>query len=344
MATIRDVAKLAGVSTATVSHVINNTRVVLPDTRRAVVSAIKQLNYRPSLIARSLTTARTHTIGVLVSDITSSVYAQLARGIEEYLAPYHYHMLVCNTDNNPEREALYLDLLLHRRVDGLIIAPATGVDQPHLADFVRAHIPIVYMDRKPPKVYGPTVQVDNVGVGYMATEHLLKLGHRRIGIVTLGLQYSPSRERIEGYRCAHREYRVTIDENLIEANCPTTAVAVEAIRRVLMLPQPATALITTHSIAALRVLRELGLSYPEAVSLILIGDAPWLQAFKPVSIVELPMMAMCQKAVELCMEGIAASQERRRNNGYGSPAPQFEDVWMTAKLIERGSCKHIELH
>jgi DNA-binding LacI/PurR family transcriptional regulator len=69
-----------------------------------------------------------------------------------------------------------------------------------------------------------------------------------------------------------------------------------------------------------------------------------LQAFKPVSIVELPMMAMCQKAVELCMEGIAASQERRRNNGYGSPAPQFEDVWMTAKLIERGSCKHIELH
>jgi LacI family transcriptional regulator len=341
MATIRDVAKLAGVSTATVSHVINNTRTVLPDTRHAVLHAIEQLNYRPNSIARSLTTARTHTIGVLVTDVTSAFYAQLARNIEECLHPYNYHMLVCNTEEDPEREAHYLDLLLHRRVDGLIAAPATGIDQPHMADFARAHIPVVYIDRKPNKVYGPIVQIDNDHIGFMTTNYLIQLGHRRIGIATLGIQYSPSRERITGYRRAYAAYDLTIDESLIEANCPNNDAARDAIQRLLTQPQPATAIITSHSIAALRALHELNLRYPEDVSLILIGDTPWMQIVKPVTVVDLPIKALCEQAVQWCMEGISAAREQRRNNGNGTAAAPLADVVVSAQLIERGSCRAI---
>ena len=126
MSTIRDVAKLAGVSTATVSHVINNSHTVRPDTRQQVLAAIERLNYRPSAIARSLTTSVTRSIGVMVADITNPFFAAIVRGIGDRLEAHGYNLIVCNTDEQANREARYLELLLARRVDGMIIAP-TGV-------------------------------------------------------------------------------------------------------------------------------------------------------------------------------------------------------------------------
>src|SRR5512142_1390348 len=134
MATIRDVAKMAGVSTATVSHVINKSRHVNPETRQALLAAIARLNYRPSAIARSLTTSITRTVGVLVADITNPFFAALVRGIEDRLSSRDYNLIVCNTDERADKEAQYLELLLTRRVDGVIVAP-TGAPQPLFSEF-----------------------------------------------------------------------------------------------------------------------------------------------------------------------------------------------------------------
>ncbi|MEW5719591.1 MAG: LacI family DNA-binding transcriptional regulator, partial [Chloroflexota bacterium] len=142
MPTIRDVAELAGVSTATVSHVINDSHAVRPDTRRRVLAAIERLNYRPSAIARSLTTSVTRSIGVMVADITNPFFGAIVRGIEDRLETHGYNLIVCNTDEQASREARYLELLLARRVDGMIIAP-TGEPQPLLREFVAHNIPLV---------------------------------------------------------------------------------------------------------------------------------------------------------------------------------------------------------
>ena len=189
MATIQDVARKAGVSTATVSHVLNQTRNVLPDTRRSVEKAIRDLNYRPSAVARGLQTNITHTVGVLVADITSYFFAQIVRELETAFEPQHYNLMVCNTDEQPERERRYLEMLYDKRVDAVIMVP-TGIKQPIVQQFVEDHVPIVSMHRRPGTPCGPTVLSDDVAAGYAATEHLIELGHTRIGVLARGTDWN----------------------------------------------------------------------------------------------------------------------------------------------------------
>ncbi|MBI5033266.1 MAG: LacI family DNA-binding transcriptional regulator [Chloroflexi bacterium] len=338
MPTIRDVAKLAGVSTATVSHVLNNSRTVLPETRQQVLHAIEQLNYRPSAIARSLTTNVTRTIAVLVADITNPFFASIVRGIEDRLEPHGLNLIVCNTDEQADREARYLELLLARRVDGLIIAP-TGEAQTLFHEFASHRIPLVFIDRKPPHPHGPLVAVDNHAIGYAATNYLLRLGHRRIAILARKPMLSTVMGRLGGYRQAFIDHRLTVDESLIAITEHDLAAVANSARQLLASNQHPTAIIATNQIMSLGVLQAMQdrhLKCPDDISLICFDDNPWVALFTP------PLTAVRQPVAELCDAAINTLQQALTHQRSKSVEKTIlPDVLLKAELIQRASCKSI---
>lgn len=189
MPTITDVARKAGVSTSTVSHVINETRYVSDQVKQRVHAAMKDLNYQPNVIARSLRTRETQTVGVVVSDITNPFFTNIVRAIEDEVLKQGYNIILCDTDEKPEREQVYLRLLMGRRVDGLIVAPSSGnADLLQLA--IESGYPTVLLDRSIPGLDADVVLSDNEGGAFDAVSYLVGIGHRRIGIIAGRLEVS----------------------------------------------------------------------------------------------------------------------------------------------------------
>lgn len=338
MATIRDVAARAGVSTATVSHVLNNTRRVSPQTRQAVLAAIEQLDYRPSALARSLSTSITQTVGVLVADITLPFYAALVHGIEQRISGHDYSVIVCNTAEDAAKEAQYLELLYARHVDGLIIA-ATGVDQPMYRRFQARGIPMVFIDRALPVARGPVIGMDNVRAGYVATEHLLGLGHRDIAVLASYQGNFPSVSRADGYRQALADYGITTPR--IRGASLTVAAATEAARALLSeQPQP-TAVIATNqwmSIGLLHALAALKLRCPADVSVVCFGEHPLASVFTPpLTVIEQPVDALCDAATAALFHLLDAYRQADVTDAAGLPT--VPDVAICPELISRASCR-----
>jgi LacI family transcriptional regulator len=203
--TIADVAARADVSKTTVSHVINSTRHVEEDTKQRVLQAIKELGYRPSAAARSLTTQRTETIGVIVSDSSNHFFAEVLRGIEDVLRLENYALLVCNTAEILEREEHYLDILIRQRVDG-IIAAATSCRWETLNQVEALHIPIVFVDRLFEGLNAPYVGVDNTEGARLGAAYLIECGYSEIGILAGFERLSTMRERLQGFREALQSF------------------------------------------------------------------------------------------------------------------------------------------
>ncbi len=339
MVTIRDVAVLAGVSTATVSHVINNTRYVQPETRQLVLDAIEKLGYRPSGIARSLTTRITHLVGILIADITNPFFAEYVRGVEDRLAEHQYHLIVCNTDEKPEREAHYLDLLYTRRVDGVIVA-ATGATQPMFNQFLSDRVPLVFIDRRPSRPYGPFIGVDNEAAAYTATKYLIQLGHKRVGFIGRNVQLSTVIGRVAGYRRALAEHDLPIDERLISLSDSSLGGAFEFARRLLTQEPRPTAIVAANHVMALGLLRaiqEMGLRFPGDISVVCFDEHPWAPLFTPsLTVVRMPMAKMCDAAVDLLLQGISSREEHR--DIEPTPEPALGDVILQAELVVRKSC------
>jgi LacI family transcriptional regulator len=204
MSTIKDVAALAGVSYTTVSHVINKTRPVSDRVRGEVEAAIRRLNYVPSAVARSLKQQSTSTIGLLVSNISNPFFAELTQGIEDTCYRAGYTVILCNSDDQPERQQTYLRVLLEKRIDGLIIWSA-GEDLV-LAEHVReAKVPVIIVDRGVKGLTSDLVQIDHFKGGYLATRHLLDHKHKSIGCIAGPDTTTVSMDRLNGYRKALAE-------------------------------------------------------------------------------------------------------------------------------------------
>jgi LacI family transcriptional regulator len=212
--TIYDVARLAGVSTATVSRSLNGTGQIAPSTRLAIESAIRELGYQPNRIARSLATRSTQTIALLLPDITNPFYGALVSGIEQRTLEVGYTMLLCTTEDDPAREETYLNLLRSKQVDGALV---DGLVLPadRLARFVEEGFPIVCLDRDSPSPSIPLVQVDNRMGARLATEHLVGLGHRRIAHVAGRPEMRISDARIAGYRESLEAAGLRFDPTLV---------------------------------------------------------------------------------------------------------------------------------
>lgn len=199
MATMKDVARLAGVSTSTVSHVINDNRFVSDKVREKVLSAIRELNYAPSALARSLKMKQTHTIGMLVTTSSNPFYAEVVRGVENSCYERGYSLVLCNTAGDEERMNRSLETLLQKRVDGLLIM----CTESHLpsADILSRYpsIPTVMMDWAPFEGRGDIIQDNALMGGEMATQHLIDCGYTRIACIAGPMDKTPSRMRLEGY-------------------------------------------------------------------------------------------------------------------------------------------------
>src|ERR1700716_345139 len=214
MATVHDVARRAGVSTSTVSHVVNRTRFVSDELRERVEAAMRELEYTPNAAARMLTLKRSLTIGLIVSDIRNPSCASVARGVEDVAQEQGYTLVLCNSDENADRETACLNALETRAVDGVLLASA-GVADEHLARLVRGGYPIVLVDRGLPAVGAPAVRLDNEGAAYSAVWHLITRGRRRIARLSGRAAISTTTERVAGYRRALQEAGLDVDDRLM---------------------------------------------------------------------------------------------------------------------------------
>lgn len=338
VSTIRDVARAANVSTATVSHVFNGTRPVSAATRQAVLDVARRLNYRPSAIARSLATRRTFTVGVVVADVLNPFFAGIIRGVEDLLWQQGRNLVVCSTDEQAEKEAYYLHLLVERRVDGVLVA-STGVDLPVYAELAHHHIPAVFIDRRPPRPWGPVVETDNVQAGYAATRYLLDRGHTRIAILGRHQALSTVTGRFAGYRQALVEAGITPDESLAITVDSRQEAALQATQALFVRPDSPTALIAANHVMTLGVvaaMQALGVRCPQDLSLIAFDDLPWLALFAPpLTAVRHATAQICQYAVDLLLTAMNR-QSIERNDTAGYPM-----ITLPAELIERASCTRL---
>lgn len=332
MTTIKDVARRAGVSSTTVSYVINKTRFVSPDTEARIRQAIQELDYRPNHIARSLRAKRTMTVGMIVSDIANPFYADVVRGVEDVLSEKHYSLILCNTDEVPERELATLQLLAQKKVDGLIIV-ATGCNVDPLREANNAGLPIVLVDRQLPGDWLDTVLVDDQSGAYEATRHLLQLGHRRIGAILGRTGISTTDRRRQGYETALHDFGVAVDLALIQNGYSTIEGGVAAAGILLDLDPRPTAIFAANNLMTVGLfltIKQRGLRCPEDMAVVSFDDMVWLSAFTPgLTTITQPNYDLGKQAAELLMD---------RLTGKSPTSPRI--VVLPSRLIVRESCGH----
>jgi LacI family transcriptional regulator len=250
MTTVKDVARRAGVSTATVSHVINETRFVSAELRARVHQAMEELDYRPNAIARSLRRRETQNIGMVVPDIAYPFLAEVAKGVEDMGFELGYTAVLCESSGSLEKEAACISLLREKQVDGIVFI-AAGESYNHVQRLIEQGVPVVVCDRELPGVEADTVIADNVGSGRQATEHLIRLGHRRIGCIAGPRELCISNRRGDGYKRALKEHGIPVDKDLIVRGDFRCRGGYEAMRELLALDERPTAVFACNDLMAM---------------------------------------------------------------------------------------------
>lgn len=329
MATMRTVADLAGVSTATVSHVINDTRAVSGVLTARVLDAMQQLDYQPDVVARSLRRRETLTLGLLVPSIEIPFFAHVAARIEAAANDAGYSIILCNSGWSLERERHYLTNLLARRVDGLVCITLSLAGE-HLAPVLRQRTPVVVFERMMADIALDAVEIDNFQGAFDATAHLTRFGHRRIGCIT-GIPASTLYEdRIRGYRGALESEGITFDPALVHAGDYSEETGIRAARLMLDVPERPTAIFAFNdlmAVGAMQAVHERGLRVPFDVAVIgFDGLALTKHTFPPLSTVEQPIAEMGETAIAMLLERI------RGDDSTGARVKTF-----TARVVARAS-------
>ena len=325
-----DVAKHAGVSKSTISHYLNGRFARMsPETKERIAASIEALDYTPSPIARSLNSSRTNTIGVIVRDITGYFTSRVIRGIDDYCKKYKYDVLIYNTDFDPEIEKQSLKKLRQLRVDGIIIA-SSGRNNELLAKQVDEGFPTVLLHLEFDDLNANIVLSDNKQGSFDATEHLIKLGHKRICLHTLNYQSSRSRrERVAGYTEALEKYGLPVDPSLIHLWSRDTGMQTPTAD-ILNSENPPTAFLSLYLAITddlLNDFKQLDVNLPDDISLIGFDEIPMVEHFKvPVTVVAQSPYEMGVESARILLDGIA---------NEGSPITRSV---LPCRLIERESC------
>lgn len=327
---LNDVAKAAGVSTATAGRALGGYGQVNERTRQRVLDAAAELGYRTNSLARSMITGSTHTIGVVVTDVANPFFATALRGITDVTHPAGFEVLLANTGGSLEAEQRSVTVMAEKRVDGLILAAAEPREGAHLRHAMDLGLPIVLLDRE---VSGATdadsVSIDNQHAASKAVGHLLELGHRRIGVLseagdrldTLGSHNRrrgllPSAVRLRGYLGALRAAGVEPDETLVGSARYDRESAYTAMCGMLDAAEPPTAVLCTDNVlasGAYRAVLDRGLRMPEQLSLIGFDDEPWTTLVRPeLSIMEQPTQELGRRAGKQLLERIQQPESRRK--------------------------------
>ncbi|MFF4752954.1 LacI family DNA-binding transcriptional regulator [Streptomyces sp. NPDC002514] len=338
MPTMADVARSAGVSVATVSHVLNGTRPVLPHTRQAVLDAIDLLGYTPNTLARSLVTSRTRSIGIAVSAISNPYFTEILQGVEAGALAEGYSLLIADPHDDPQHELKAVRLLHERRVDGVIVAPSA--EPRDLVAYLGRHaVPTVFLDRlvdehldgssvDPP----PFDQVCAEGAEPMAqvVAHLAGLGHRRIGLVAGLPGLSTTGDRITGYRHGLATAGLPHDARLVAHGNSESAGAERATAALLALAAPPTALVTANNamtIGALQTLRARGLRVPDDIALCCFDDFVWADLFSP------RLTAVAQPSREIGAQAVRVLLDR-----LATPDRPARTIRLPCAVVHRTSC------
>lgn len=315
MASLKQVAERAGVSIGTVSNVITGAAPVSPSLRDRVHAAIREFDYHPNEVARSLKLRRTSMLGIVVPDITNPFYPQLVRGAEDAALKQDYLIITFNTDDQIAREKSVFSVLRRRRVDGILLAVApTYGDASHVTSTLEAGIPIVCIDRGPPGIPVDSVVVDNAGGTQACVRHLIALGHRRIGIVTGPPTLQTGWERLRGYKAALEEAHIPLDPGLVREGDFRTESGYRLGRELLSSVNTPSALFVCNGMMALGVLKaleELGIRCPEDLALAVFDELPSAEAFHPrLTCVAQPAYAVGYKGAELLIKRLDSGRRQ----------------------------------
>ena len=327
---IADVAELAGVSTATVSRVLAKKPHVSEKTRQKVQSAIKELDYHPDRAAQRLRSQTSDVLGLVVSDIQNPYFTSVARGVEDAAYQLQMNVLLCNTDEDPERQKAYLDIMRAERVAGLIISVADNNDGGLLTEIIDSGIPVVLLDRLVNNFNCDAVVVDNIQGTKNAVDHLFTLGYRRIGAIHGLPRLTSAEERQHGFLESFVNMGLEIDPNLIRIGNFKRASGYELAKDLIKsdnLPEAIFIANNQMTLGALQAFREESASIPDDVAIVCFDDTPWSGELYP------PLTTISQPTYELGQEAIRLLQRR-----IEQPDAPFLISKLQTKLIIRESC------
>jgi LacI family fructose operon transcriptional repressor len=325
MVSIKDVAEAAGVSTATVSRVLSNGLHVRPEVRERVLATVERLGYRPNLVARSLRSQQSSTIGLIVSDISNPFFTAISRAVEDTAYEQGFSVLLCNTDENPEKEAIYLNLMRDTAVAGAIMSPTRQT----IANFADSNLPfpIVVVDRSISNGDVDAVLLDNVDAAYRLITHLIEQGYRRIA--ALCSEMSTGLERQVGYEKALRAHGLAPKSEYMKYVSPKAEAGYAAALKMLDLAEIPDALFTVNSLiaeGALQAIRERNLTIPDDIALVTFDETTWTSLVQPaITLIAQPTYEIGKTAAELLIQRIA------------DPGRPTRQVILKGQLLVRGS-------
>ena len=330
LATIHDVAKLAGVSAVTVSRVLNSSNRVSPTTQARVQRAIDELGYVPSVAARSLRSRQTFTLALIVPDINNTFWTTVARGVEDAAQGKGYSVFLCNSDEDPAKQQRYLDVVISQQVDGVIIAPYDA-EADNLEKLRRHSIPVVVVDRDISDWEVDTVRGDSVAGARALVKHLVGLGHQRIAVVTGPANTTTAIDRVVGYHLALSEAGIAVDPALIRFGEYRSSSGQREADALLRMAQPPTAIFAANNTIAVGIIDAVGrhgLRIPHDIALVSFDDLPDASHLFPfLTVASQPVYDLGVNAAQLLLSRLAADEDL--------PARQ---VVLPTRLVVRHSC------
>lgn len=322
-ACIKDVAKLAGVSSATVSHVLNKTRYVSPEVTRRVNEALQTSNYSMNNIAKALRVNKTNTIGVMTPDISNPFFANVIKNIEVTLNMHGYNIILSHSSEDPEKEKRQLEMLMTWSVDGLVIIPSTTS-----FDYTTRNFPTVFVDRKPENQNFSGVFTDSREILCHSVQRLIDKGHRKIGFASVYPRFSTHLDRLDGYLDALRKNDIRKKSDYIIVGDPTPENGYSMIKSLLENTDITAIILANNRIAigAMRYLMDYHIEIPQRIAVITFANYEWATITNtPISCISLPMELIGNTAAKMLLDKI--------ENQHLRP----EQITVKCKLIERAS-------
>lgn len=328
---IKKIAKAAGVSTATVSRVLNGSDKVREHTAKRVMKVVEEMNYRLDHVARRMKVKPTDSlvIGLIITDIGNPFFSNVAKGVEDVAFKNRHVLMICNTNEDPEKEKFFLNSMLSEKVSGVIVVPTKG-NATFFEKLVSDGFPMVMVDRRPGSLPVDSVSLNNEEGGYQAAKRLIENGHKRIGIIVGIKGLSNTQDRLQGYKNALKEAGIPILKELITYGDYIESGGRSATKKLLALPNPPTAIFSTNNLMTLGCIKELykrKVSIPDEMALIGFDDSTWAEALiPPLTTVKQPGYELGVNAAELLIKKLSNGNSSRMN------------IVLNPELVIRESC------
>ncbi|WP_420829639.1 LacI family DNA-binding transcriptional regulator [Crassaminicella indica] len=336
--TINDIAKEAGVSRATVSRVLNDSGYVKYETRQKVLKAIKELNYTPSAIARSLSTKKTNTIGVIVPEINDPFFGEVIKGISEVADEYNLNIILFNTDDNVEKELKALELLKEQRIQGIIITPTFTEDElnsEYLKTLENFGIPIILIDGHVKYTSFSGVFIDHIKGAYDGTEALIKAGHKKIAIINGHMKSRPAKERFIGYKKALSMYNIPLEERYIFYGEYKYENAYNITNEILKMKDPPTAIFVSSNmmiLGCIKALYENKINVPKDIAIIGFDKLEVLNIIgMNISFINGPTLELGRTGMKMLIDSLNDKKKK-----------EIRRVILLPEIVLKGSEKYVE--